>query len=158
MKNVFRLADPVLQSTQNLVISRRSCAEAAKKCTEKRAWCMSCCFAHKTYCVLDVAVAVVVSQGPYNWKREIFISVFENTRSRSERTGIRIIFAHPHENAYERLRSASPQSMHNVWHHSFREPPFASVHTKTVSWRFQKLGTVLENLRFIAPENALYLC
>ena len=40
---------------------------------------------------------------------------------------------------------------------SFREPPFASVHTKTVSWRFQKLGTVLENLRFIAPENALYL-
>ena len=68
---------------------------------------MSCCFAHKTYCVLDVAVAVVVSQGPYNWKREIFISVFEKTRSRSERTSIRIIFAHPHENAYERLRSAS---------------------------------------------------
>ena len=75
---------------------------------------MSCCFAHKTYCVLDVAVAVVVSQGPYNWKREIFISVFENTRSRSERTGIRIIFAHPHDNAYERLRSESPQSMRRI--------------------------------------------
>ena len=40
----------------------------------------------------------------------------------------------------------------------FRKPPFPSVHTKTISRRFENLGTVLENLRFIAPENAVYLC
>ena len=122
---------------------------------------MSCCFAHRTFCVLDVAVAVVVSQGPYNWKREIFISVFENTRSRSERTGR--YSNHFRPSTRKRLWTLTisipvEHAPYNVWHHSFREPPFASVHTKTVSWRFQKLGTVLENLRFIAPENALYLC
>ena len=33
---VYRLAVPVLKSTQNLVISRVSCAGRAKKCTKKR--------------------------------------------------------------------------------------------------------------------------
>ena len=33
---VHRLAVPVLKSTQNLFISRRSCAGTAKKCTKKR--------------------------------------------------------------------------------------------------------------------------
>ena len=33
---IYRLAVPVLKSTKNLVISRRSCAGTAKKCTKKR--------------------------------------------------------------------------------------------------------------------------
>ena len=33
---IYRFAVPVLKSTQNWVISRRSCAGAAKKCTKKR--------------------------------------------------------------------------------------------------------------------------
>ena len=33
---IYRLAVPVLKSTENLVISRRSCAGTAKKCTKKR--------------------------------------------------------------------------------------------------------------------------
>ena len=33
---IYRFAVPVLQSTQNLDISRRSCAGVAKKCTKKR--------------------------------------------------------------------------------------------------------------------------
>ena len=33
---IYRLAAPVLQKTLNFVISRRSCAGTAKKCTQKR--------------------------------------------------------------------------------------------------------------------------
>ena len=33
---IYRLAVPVLKSTKNLVISRRSCKGTAKKCTKKR--------------------------------------------------------------------------------------------------------------------------
>ena len=33
---IYRLAVPVFKSTQNLVMSRRSCAGTAKKCTKKR--------------------------------------------------------------------------------------------------------------------------
>ena len=33
---IYRIAVPALKSTQNLVISRPSCAGTAKKCTKKR--------------------------------------------------------------------------------------------------------------------------
>ena len=54
---IYHLAVPVLKSTQNSVILRRSCPGTAKKLYKNRV----CCFAHKTYCVLDVSVAVVVA-------------------------------------------------------------------------------------------------
>ena len=54
---IYHLAVPVLKSTQNLVILRRSCPGTAKKLYKNRV----CCFAHKTYCVLDVSVAVSVA-------------------------------------------------------------------------------------------------
>ena len=40
----YRLAVPVLKSTQNLVISRCSCAWTAKKCTKKRDACAELLF------------------------------------------------------------------------------------------------------------------
>ena len=57
------LAVLVLKSTQNLVISWRKRATTAKKPDARQ----SICFVHKTYCVLDVpvAVAVVVLKGPF---------------------------------------------------------------------------------------------
>ena len=59
---MYRLAVPVVKSTQNLVISRRSCAGTAKKkCPKNVMHVQSCCFAHKTYCVLDLSVAVAVT-------------------------------------------------------------------------------------------------
>ena len=49
---VYHLAFPVLKSTKNLVISsRRSCAGTAKKCTNSVMQVLSCCLAHKIYCV-----------------------------------------------------------------------------------------------------------
>ena len=54
---IYHLAVPVLKSTQNSVILRRSCPGTAKKLYKNRV----CCFAHKTYCVLDVSVAVAVA-------------------------------------------------------------------------------------------------
>ena len=49
---VYHLAFPVLKSTKNLVISsRRSCAGTAKKCTNSVMQALSCCLAHKIYCV-----------------------------------------------------------------------------------------------------------
>ena len=42
---IYRLAVPVLKSTQNLMISRCS-AGTAKKCTKSVMRVLSCCFAH----------------------------------------------------------------------------------------------------------------
>ena len=57
---ISHLAVPVLKSTQNLVISRRSWAGTAKKYTKSVMHVQSCCFAHKNYSVLDVPVALAV--------------------------------------------------------------------------------------------------
>ena len=57
---IHRLAIPVLKSTQNMVISPRSCVGASKKCRNSVMHVRSCCFAHKSFCVLDVIVAVDV--------------------------------------------------------------------------------------------------
>ena len=61
---IYRIAVPALKSTQNLVISRPSCAGTAKKCTKSVMHVQSCCFAHKTHLALDVSVAVVVVVSP----------------------------------------------------------------------------------------------
>ena len=61
---IYRIAVPALKSTQNLVISRPSCAETAKKCTKSVMHVQSCCFAHKTHLALDVSVAVAVVVSP----------------------------------------------------------------------------------------------
>ena len=41
------------KSTQNLVISRHSCARMAKHVQQSVMYFQSYCFAHKTYCILD---------------------------------------------------------------------------------------------------------
>ena len=65
---INRLAVPVLKQTYNLVISRHSCAGAAKKCTKKRDARAELLFCSKPNAFFDVpvavAVAVVVSEGP----------------------------------------------------------------------------------------------
>ena len=57
---IYRLAVPILKSTQNLVISGCCFAETAKKCTKKVMHVQSCCFSHKTYCLLDIPIAIAV--------------------------------------------------------------------------------------------------
>ena len=60
---IYGLAVPVLKSPKNLVISRRSCAGTAKKCTKKRE--------ARAELLLTVAVASVVSLGPCSWRRKV---------------------------------------------------------------------------------------
>ena len=56
---IYRLAVPVPKLTYNLVISRRSCAVKAKKCTKKRDTLAELLFSSSNLLFFDVPVAVV---------------------------------------------------------------------------------------------------